>query len=479
MNDNLTIIFHFANLAEEKKWETIFCNYLKLIIKQITGINPTFISNLDIPGNIYNKKEEYGDNLHPDVIIIVFNHHYNIISDKELLSIKNLADILEKNKQNHIYIVQRLNKKGQALPTELQNYPVYNFFELNPKTLELIDFKQEIHGEDDNQYLLKLTDLAYDIKVNISANIIDDPGKLRNNSVYLAEVSSDQIKNQDSLKRSLLLSGYRVLPKNSLISSENYEKAVKENLEKCVLSINILGELYGDNYQNSDYSFQELQNRYFHDVWIYQQKNKNIDPAIRRIIWIPPQLEPFEEKQAQYLKRINREINNSENTELIQSTLSDLKIIIDQKIKLFSQPNKITGNFVSDEVLLIMDYDDKAFLNRISETLSHLNIKYQLLNHFTNNHLYNQSELMNYINKFSIYLAFNTKSELGWISGIINLLARSKGYEGSVPNGHIGLFSLHPRIGFTNSTTLSIEPIVYDDKNLAGKLELFISNIKK
>jgi hypothetical protein len=478
MDKNLTIIFHFANVAEEKKWETNFCNFLKLIIKQITGIIPTFISNLDIPGNTYNSHEEYEKNLNPAALIIVFNHNYNIISDNELIKIQKLTEKLEKNKQSNVYIVQRINNNGKDLPKELQNYPVYNFFELNPRTLELIDFKQDIHDDDENRYILKLTDLAYDIKTSISSNGNENSAILRNNSVYLAEVSIDQIKNYESLKRSLMLTGYRILPKNPLIASENYEKVVKENIKNCVLSVNILGELYGDTDQNSDYSFQELQNRYFHDVWMDQQKNKSAEPVIRRIIWIPPQMEPSDDKQVQYLKRINREINNSENTELIQSTISDLKIIIDGKMKLLSQPNIISGNFSTDELLLILDYDDTECLTKISETLSQLNIKYQFLNDFTNTHLYNQLELMNYINKFSTYLVFNTKSDMGWISGTINLLARSKGYDGSVIEGHIGLFSLNPRIGFNNKTALTIEPYVYDNQNLAGKLELFISKIK-
>ncbi len=477
MNENLTIAVHFANIAEELKWETNFCDFLKIILKQITGNNPVIISNLDIEGTVFNSMAENVDDMQADAIIIVFNHYYENISDDELKVIHSLIDRFEKNQQNLIYIAQRLNKQSQRLPKELQHYPVYNFFEINPKTLELIDFKQEHHGEEDNLYLLKLTDLAYDIKVNLTSEETDDPDKLRIKTIYLAEVSNDQIKNHDTLKRSLLLSGYKVLPGNSLIAEENYEKAVKENLEKCILSINILGELYGDTYQSSDYSYQELQNRYFHDVWTAQQKNNTYFPVIRRIIWMPPQLEPFEEKQAQYIKRINREINNSENTELIQSTLSDLKIIIDQKIKLISQPEINKINFRSDELLLVFDYNNQELSEKIVETLARLKVNYRFLSEFTNIHFYNQLDLMNFINKFSNYLLFNTKNDSLWISGIINLIARSKGYEGNVTEGRIGLFTVNAKTGFNNSTTLYVEPIVYDRENLTDKLEAYISQL--
>ena len=109
-----------------------------------------------------------------------------------------------------------------------------------------------------------------------------------------------------------------------------------------------MGELYGDTPAGSDYSYQELQNRYFHDVWQNQQQTNQHIQVIKRIIWLPPQLEPFEEKQTQYLKRINREVNNSENTELVQSTLTDLKILIEQKIKSLSENSKHYPGFNTD-----------------------------------------------------------------------------------------------------------------------------------
>lgn len=478
MDKNLTIYLHFASNVEEKTWESNFCLFFNIVMQQVNGAAPTLISNIDIPGSsLLNKDDLYGS-LQADFLIIVLNPIEKKISDEEINGIIPVLKKFAIEQHNHIFITQRFNKKDLNIPQELQKYPLFNFFDLNPKTLEIIDFNQDLNEDFESQYIFKLTDLAYSIKECLNFKENDSANSVRNNSIYLAEVSADQLRHHDRLNRSLMLSGYNVLPKNSLIYSENYENDVKSIMEKCILSIHILGELYGDTFLSSDYSFQELQNRYFQDVCQKQNKNKDYDIVIKRIIWLPPQLEPFEDKQIQYLKRINREINNSENTELIQSTLSDLKIIIDQKIKYLLQPTSSSTIDKSNDILVITDIEDVDSIGTIKETFSRNYINYQFLNIFEHSHLYKQSELMNRINKFRTYLVMNTKSDSDWITSIINLLARSKGYEGSELKGHVGLFSLSSRTGFNNSTNLTIDPILYNDKNLVEQLEQFISKVR-
>src|SRR5208337_2929966 len=252
-------------------------------------------------------------------------------------------------------------------------------FEINPRTLEIHDFNQNLQSEDDNQFLLKLTDLAYDILESITSAHINSSEPLRNNTIYLAEVSADQVKNRDKLKRSLLLTGYRILPNHSLITSDNYEKDVKDAIELCVLSIHMLGELYGESYRSSDYSYQELQNRYFQDVWQDQKDSNRYHSFIKRIIWMPPQLEPFDEKQIQYIKRINREINTSENTELVQSTLSDLKILIDQNIKKLTEPQESKQSIDTKDLLIIADDHELSNSYIVKETFARTQVNYQFL----------------------------------------------------------------------------------------------------
>ena len=476
MDKKLIVYIHFANVAEDKKWESNFCHFLKFIIKQVFGDYPTFISNMELEDLTSNDQENLDKLQKSDAYIIVFNNHHKLISSKEYAIIKDLVNNLNTKQQNKIYVTRRFNDKEQDVPVvELRKFPTYNFFELNSRTLEIINFEQNLHGEDDNQYLLKLTDLVYEIKDSLSFDDKDNEN-LCNNLIYLAEVSSDQIRNRDRLKRSLMLSGYKVLPVNSLIKYDNYENEVKNNIEKCVLSIHMLGELYGETFPSSDYSFQELQNRYFQDVWQTQKDNNKSIPLIKRIIWLPPQLEPSEEKQIQYLKRINREINNSENTELIQSTLSDLKVLIDQKMKYISITNTLAVTEEIKDVLVVYD-NDCNFSDKIKETFLNHNISVQFLNSPSILYSNNLRKLMDNVKKFHSYLVINTKSDSVWISSIINLLARSKGYEGSVLGGHVGLFITNPKTGFDNQTLLSIDPIVYNKTNLVEKLELFISKI--
>jgi hypothetical protein len=153
-----------------------------------------------------------------------------------------------------------------------------------------------------------------------------------------------------------------------------------------------------------------------------------------------------------------------------------LKILIDQKINDLALPNTINENLKTDNILVISDNDSKIS-DVVNDTFLKHHISFQFLNSPSNHYSYNLGELMNNLKKFHTYIVINTKSDSGWISSIINLLARSKGYEGSVLDGHVGLFITNPRTGFDNSTSLSIDPIVYNQTNFVEKLELFISKV--
>ena len=81
-------------------------------------------------------------------------------------------------------------------------------------------------------------------------------------TVYLASTGVDILIQRDIIKRELLRHGYRVLPEQSLPKEAKLlEAMVKSDLEKCRLSIHLIGEDYGYKPKGADLSIVDIQNK--------------------------------------------------------------------------------------------------------------------------------------------------------------------------------------------------------------------------
>lgn len=478
MENNIPLYLHFAKIEKTNSWETRFINALGLILRQILGSQPIFYCNGDVPGTVYCNAPESLEFINSNAYLFIFNTPANTeLNESELVSVNTVIDHLTKQKNNNICIVNRYFKKKSTLADKFSKYITFNFFEFNPKTHEVIDFKPNSKEEKDNNYWLKITDLAYTIKRYLTFEKPETIESAREKTIFLAEVSLDQTKTRERLRRDLQLSGYNVIPDKPLSKDAGeFAKEVKTLLEQSTLSVNIMGELYGESPVGSDYSYQELQNRYFTEVYNNQQK-LSLPNLIRRIIWAPPLLEPYEEKQIQYLKRINREINVTDNTELVQSTLADLVVLAEQKIKSIANSSLPTEE-KKDTILLIADnYDDNSF-SLICKEFEQRQIPYDIINTISKGGNKDLNELMERIGKYKNNLILNTKSENYWITSMLSILSRAKGYSQDQTEGRTGVFFLSDQKKYPDFFPLTIEPYVINNVNLSHQLEVFISKIK-
>ncbi|NIQ59513.1 MAG: hypothetical protein GWN71_41060, partial [Gammaproteobacteria bacterium] len=77
----------------------------------------------------------------------------------------------------------------------------------------------------------------------------------------LAETTGDLRDARDRLKRELLERGHVVLPDRPLpLVGPQLESAVRDCLERCVLSIHLVGSVYGLVPEGAEHSVVELQN---------------------------------------------------------------------------------------------------------------------------------------------------------------------------------------------------------------------------
>lgn len=138
-------------------------------------------------------------------------------------------------------------------------------------------------------------------------------------TVYLAECSYDRRDDRDEVAASLRAHGYRVLPENRLPRDEQeYRKAVAELLAASDLSIHLVGSSFGAVPDGpSQQSAVAIQNE------LAAERARVGD--LRRLIWLPPGLQPFDEAQKAFIASLTQSTEAQAGADLIRDSLETLK----------------------------------------------------------------------------------------------------------------------------------------------------------
>lgn len=470
-------LYYSENSKEPLAWDAEFGYFLGIILNQILENPPRIIANVaNIPATTHVKKIDKGQLPNIRAFILIVGEQNGEMANYEPVK-EFLAGILPEQLPN-VLLVRRSQKRITEIPDFLKKFQVYNFYELALNTQTVFEFNPNQKGVSENSFWERLTDLAYDLKGILFGKLKVEIAETRANTIFLAEVSQDQYKNRDRLRRELLLSGYHVLPDAPLsLGLREFEDDVRNMLENSVLSIHMMGELYGNSPDDTDYSYQEIQNRLFVDVSKKLMSFNDIQPKINRIVWIPPIFDPYDEKQIQYIKRLKRDISVAKDSELIQSTIHDLKNIVDQKFALLKAPLDDLLVKEDNSILLIADdYRDVA-CSAIKEDLQHASFNFTLLKTLANVQS-DFSAIVNEMKRYKKVLVLNTKDDTAWMQSVLNLLARSKGYQGAVTDAVVGLFSPTQIKKVPQFHTLTVDLYVYNSKNISNIVQSFISKIK-
>jgi hypothetical protein len=472
MADFDIFLYFSGDPKEMTDWDSEFSYLLGLVLNQIMDTPPKALSNINMPGTILVDTDNQGKLSKVKAFILVVGDE-NTQQTEEL---KQFINSLQTEQKKNILVVRRPQRRISPLPDFLISYTTFNFYEINYHTSQVLEFNPKEKGSSENHFWEKITDLAYDLKHLLFNTEPTDISVSRTNTIYLSEVSSDQHKNRDKLRRELLLSGYNVLPEYPLpVTLKEFEDAVCSCLEKSVLFIHMMGEVYGNPPDGSDYSYQEIQNRLFAEVAKRLQNFEDIQPKISRIVWVQPVFEPYEDKQVQYVKRLKREISISANSEYIQSNLYDLKNIIDQKFTIQRNPVMSAPPSVAPDLLLIADdYRDMA-CTAIKEEIEQASLRIILFKKLTG--VQDIENMMDELKKYKNVLVLNTKNDHGWLYSVLNMLARSKGYLDAVTPSLVGLFSPFQIKKIPELRVLQIEPYTYSPKNINNIVKSFIIKI--
>ncbi len=221
---------------------------------------------------------------------------------------------------------------------ESQNeFIIHLFDEVKNKPVDLSENIDQLK----NEIWLKFLDIAYEIRRELKKGDINK--KESKGKIYVAETSSDQNFNRETIIRELEHLGFEVLPDGGFPKDMiPFSEMVHTNLSQSFLSIHIIGNQYAPLLNNIDISSIELQNDLFHEVAAELSGQKK---TIERLVWIPPTIKAKSEKQKMYIESFKRNIELLHSTEIIQTPIEVFKSIIRKKA------NELLGETKTNKVI--------------------------------------------------------------------------------------------------------------------------------
>lgn len=347
MSTNRTIALIYSETDDAmieggvKGWVSNFHKFLSTLMYQITRENPEIklitesnfsISELDdynvilavLTPNLVKEK----------VIVSALNSHCKQLKSKSGLVADGVARIFK--------VLKRPFDPDQYLE-ELEDLLTYDFYLVDPLTGDPQEFTRFFGNDAERSYWMKLVDMAYDINHVLHAKEIEAGSGTyetipREKTVYLASTGVDMVIQRDIIKRELIRHGYKVLPDHSLPKeAKALDRMVRDDLDRCRLSIHLVGEDYGYKPRGSELSVVDMQNRIASDhTYQMVEKNKKAKDKDKnlfsRLIWVSPELKNVTERQKIFIEDLKSDAAALEEAEVLQISLQELKTIIREEL---------------------------------------------------------------------------------------------------------------------------------------------------
>lgn len=246
------------------------------------------------------------------------------------------------NNQARIFKVIKTPVKIEQHPEHIRNILGYEFYTADPVTGRLKELATGFGQQQEKQYWEKLDDLANDISgfldsleymdstagktgARTAAAAPVSSGKKDSFRIYLAESSYETRDFRDSLRRELQDEGYQIFPDKQLpLVGPVLMEDVNAFLKETELAVHLIGENYGIVPEGTQKSIVEIQNEI--------AAAASSVSGLQRLIWIPEGYSPKEERQQQFINKLNDGAEGITGADLIFSSLEDFKGIMSDKI---------------------------------------------------------------------------------------------------------------------------------------------------
>lgn len=373
-NDIFISFAHLDNLPLGKKevgWIEQFHENLEVLLIQRTGERVGIWRDPKLQGNDYFNETILEQFPQVALLLTILSPRY-VKSEwcmKELRHFVAAASTtggvrLQDNKSRLFKVIKTYLPRDKH-PPELQGLLGYEFFEFD-QTGRPREFNKKFDSDWERKYWTKLDDLAHDISQLLKPfpqqeEEEESHDKSSGIKIYLAETTFELQEARDKIRRELQQRGYEVLPSQSLPYNPDCSEVIHENMEDCQLSIHLVGSCYGIIPETLEKSVEELQY-----AWAKEQMKHNSEFSY--LVWVPNELQPEDNRQLNFIQCLK----DDDETELLQTTLEDLKTIIQDKIThcqqlLESQEEEKEKEFT--EVYLIYDQRDLDIIEPVEEYL--------------------------------------------------------------------------------------------------------------
>jgi hypothetical protein len=258
------------------------------------------------------------------------------------LSMPAGADVVVAGVQRVFKVVKTPLPPGSE-PVELQSMLGYEFYTLESQSQRVRELGPLSPPEVLHQYRSKLDDLAHDIARLLTTLENEAHGRIGSHvspqvtgAVYLAETSYELNDRRDAIRRELQSHGYVVLPDRPLpLFGPDCMTFVKSELERCRLSIHMVGNNYGVVPEGSMTSIIELQ----HELALSRSAAGNFC----RLIWLPPDLAITDPRQQAFVAQLHSDATAQSGADLLNTPLEDFKTVLHVRL---SAPDPVGSSWV-------------------------------------------------------------------------------------------------------------------------------------
>ena len=359
---------------EQQGWIDMLHDALDLYLGQLLGEKPRIWRDPKLQGNDYFGEEIVDELMKAALLVSVLSPRYVNSRwcmeelQKFLETAEGQGGVRIGNKSRILKVV-KTDIPLEKHPADIRGLLGYEFFEVDPQTgrpREFMGFGREPNPE----YWAKLDDLAYDIRQLLELLKSEQPPPAPTGvTVYLAETTSDLKDARDQIRRELQVHGHTVLPDQPLPQSgPNLETVVRENLERCALSIHLIGAHYGVVPEKTDRSTVEIQHA------LSATHSQQDAGFFSRIVWLPGDLQIDEDRQTAFVKDLLDGAGLRRGDELLRTTLEELKTTIRHKLSVIQSTSEGsgTGEDAPDgltRIYLIYDRADAGNILRLKDYL--------------------------------------------------------------------------------------------------------------
>ena len=267
-------------------------------------------------------------------------------------------------------------------PPQLKGPLGYEFFDEDPDLRRPRDFSYLPSGYKYERYLDQIERIAYDVAELLKE--IDKPNPSPSNygtdkdteqTVYLAEVTSDRAEFRDSIKNELRSRGYRVVPDEELPeTAAEYREAVQKNLDQAVLSIHLIGNRYGSILEGEEEkSVLDMQNE------LAAERCDQV-PSFARVIWIAPDVVPTGKYHPVFVNLLKTDQQAQKGAEVIERSFEELKNRIIEKLTTQKQSAKLLQFPTTTDLVRVYLMCDKLDFERVKSLRDYLfDQKYEVI----------------------------------------------------------------------------------------------------